>query len=79
MPGGFSRWNVDKDLSFHPLRLGLVAEVAYENVLSGRFRHGGRLVRWRDDRTPASCTYAQLEQVAPYELAQIFEAELDGS
>jgi ATP-dependent DNA ligase len=76
MPGGFSRWNVDKDLSFVPLRLGLVAEVAYENVLSGRFRHGGRLIRWRDDRTPESCTYAQLEQVAPYELAQIFDAEL---
>jgi ATP-dependent DNA ligase len=76
MPGGFSRWNVDKDLSFVPLRLGLVAEVAYENVLSGRFRHGGRLVRWRDDRTPESCTYAQLEQVAPYELGQIFDAEL---
>jgi ATP-dependent DNA ligase len=76
MPGGFSRWNVDNDLSFNPLRIALVAEVAYENVLSGRFRHGGRLVRWRDDRTPDSCTYGQLEQVAPYELAQIFTGEL---
>lgn len=72
MPGGFSRWNVDKDLSFVPLRIERVAEVAYENVLNGRFRHGARLVRWRPDREPDSCTYAQLEQVAPYELAQIF-------
>lgn len=69
---GGSRWNVGKDLSFVPLRIELVAEVAYENVMSGRFRHGGRLVRWREDRTTGSCTYAQLEQVPPYELRQIF-------
>lgn len=72
MPGGFSRWNADKDLSFTPVRVELVAEVAYENVLNGRFRHGGRLIRWRPDRDPESCTYAQLEQVPPYELSQIF-------
>jgi hypothetical protein len=28
--------------------------------------------RWRDDKKPESCTYAQLEVVAPHELAQIF-------
>ena len=39
---------------------------------AGRFRHGGRLVRFRPDRTPESCTYAQLEEVAPAELADIF-------
>lgn len=72
MPGGYSRWNAGKDLSFVPLRVELVAEVAYENVLSGRFRHGARLIRWREDRTPESCTYEQLEEVAPYELRQIF-------
>jgi hypothetical protein len=32
---------------------------------------------WRDDRTPESCTYGQLEQVAPYELNQIFFEELE--
>ncbi len=42
----------------------LVAEVRYEHLQSGRFRHGGRLVRFRPDRTPESCTYAQLEEVA---------------
>jgi len=72
MPGGVSRWNAKKDLSWEPLRPELVAEVRYEHVLGGRFRHGGRLVRFRPDRTPASCTYAQLEEVAPAELPDIF-------
>ena len=72
MPGGMSRWNAQKDLTWEPLRPELVAEVRYEHVLSGRFRHGGRLVRFRPDRDPSSCTYAQLEEVAPAELAQIF-------
>ncbi len=73
MPGGVSRWNAQKDLSWEPLRPELVAEVRYEHVLGGRFRHGGRLVRFRSDRTPDSCTYAQLEEVAPAELADIFK------
>jgi ATP-dependent DNA ligase len=72
MPGGFSRWNVDKDLSFTPVRCELVAEVAYENLLNDRLRHGARFQRWRPDRDPASCTYSQLEQATPYELHEIF-------
>jgi ATP-dependent DNA ligase len=73
MPGGVSRWNAHKDLSWEPLRPELVAEVRYEHVLAGRFRHGGRLVRFRPDRTPESCTYAQLDEVAPAELHALFE------
>src|SRR5688572_23199709 len=73
MPGGVSRWNAQKDLTWEPLRPELVAEVRYEHVLSGRFRHGGRLVRFRADRTPDSCTYAQLDEVAPAELSAIFD------
>ncbi|MFD9547207.1 ATP-dependent DNA ligase [Nocardia salmonicida] len=72
MPGGVSRWSGGKDLSWEPLRPELVAEVRYEHVQSGRFRHGGRLARFRADRTPESCTYAQLDEVAPAELDAIF-------
>ena len=75
MPGARSRWSADKDLAWEPLRPELVAEVRYEHLLSGRFRHGGRLVHFRPDRTPESCTYAQLEQVAPAELAAVFGTE----
>ena len=74
MPGGVSRWNTQKDLSWEPLRPEWVAEVRYEHVLGGRFRHGGRLVRFRPDRTPESCTYAQLEEVAPAELGALFSS-----
>lgn len=72
MPGGPSRWNADKDLSWEPLRLERVAEVAYEGLMNGRFRHNGRYRRWRFDKDPDDCTYAQLEVVAPAELREIF-------
>jgi ATP-dependent DNA ligase len=75
MPGGQSRWSAQKDLSWEPLRPELVAEVRYEHVQAGRLRHGGRLVRFRPDREPGSCTYAQLDEVAPAELASLFGVE----
>jgi ATP-dependent DNA ligase len=78
MPGARSRWAADKDLAWEPLRPELVAEVRYEHLLSGRFRDGGRLVRFRPDRSPESCTYAQLEQVPPAELAEVFGEEEPG-
>ncbi|MEZ5137350.1 MAG: hypothetical protein R2711_00740 [Acidimicrobiales bacterium] len=74
LPGGISRWNAKKDLSFTPLRPDLVAEVAYERVDSGRFRHSARFQRWRPDRTPESCTFEQLEVVPAVELRQVFGA-----
>jgi len=70
--GGGSRWNVGKDLSFTAVRVELVAEVAYENLLNGRLRHGARFQNWRHDRDPRSCTFSQLDQAKPYELQQIF-------
>jgi ATP-dependent DNA ligase len=72
LPGGPSRWNATKDLSWEPLRIERVAEVAYEGLLNGRFRHNGRFRRWRPDKDPDDCTYAQLETVAPAELREMF-------
>jgi ATP-dependent DNA ligase len=72
MPGGPSRWNADKDLSWEPVRIERVVEVAYEGLLSGRFRHNARFRRWRPDKDPDDCTYAQLEVVAPAELREMF-------
>jgi ATP-dependent DNA ligase len=72
LPGAQSRWNAGKDLSFTALRPDRVAEVAFERVDNGRFRHSTRLLRWRPDRTPDSCTFEQLEVVPPHELADIF-------
>jgi len=72
MPGGQSRWSQGKDLSWQPLRPELVVEVAYEHMQGSRFRHMAQFRRWRTDKTPADCTYAQLEVVPPHELADIF-------
>ena len=72
MPGGQSRWSQGKDLSWEPLRSELVAEVAYEHMQGSRFRHMAQFRRWRIDKKPSDCTYAQLEVVPPHELAQIF-------
>src|SRR5690348_5759799 len=72
MPGGHSRWSQGKDLSWEPLRPELVVEVAYEHMQNGRFRHMSQFRRWRTDKQPLDCTYAQLEVVAPQELKEIF-------
>lgn len=63
--GGGSRWNAGKDLSFVPIRMGLVAEVSFGQLEGRRFRHGVSLLRWRPDRTPESCTYDQLDVAEP--------------
>ncbi|MBO0911283.1 MAG: ATP-dependent DNA ligase [Acidobacteria bacterium] len=72
MPGGQSRWSQGKDLSWEPLRPELVVEVAYDHMQGNRFRHTAQFRRFRPDKKPADCTYAQLEVVAPQELAAIF-------
>ena len=74
MPGGKSRWSQGKDLSWQPLRPELVVEVAYEHMQGRRFRHMAHFRRWRTDKPPDACTYAQLEVVPPHELRQIFAA-----
>jgi len=74
MPGGQSRWSQGKDLSWEPLRPELVVEVAYEHMQGNRFRHMAHFKRWRLDKEPNDCTYAQLEVVPPQELMEIFPA-----
>ncbi|MCM2579934.1 ATP-dependent DNA ligase [Streptomyces meridianus] len=71
MPGAPSRWTGGKDLSWIPLRPERVCEVAYDHMQAGRFRHTARFRRWRPDREPAGCTYAQLEEPVRYDLAEV--------
>ena len=75
MPGGQSRWSQGKDLSWEALRPELVLEVAYEHMQGDRFRHMAQFRRWRADKAPRDCTYAQLEVVAPQELMEIFGSD----
>ena len=71
-PGGPSRWSQDRDLAWEPLRPELVCEVAYDRLENGRFRHGVGFVRWRPDKSPKSCTLAQLKAEASVELKKLF-------
>jgi ATP-dependent DNA ligase len=72
MPGATSRWNRGKDLSWEPLRLERVCEVAYDHLQGDRFRHATIFQRWRPDKPPQECRYDQLEETPAFELDQIF-------
>ena len=66
-----SRWNPGKALSFVPLRPERVVEVRYDHLEGRRFRHTAQFLRWRPDRDPRSCTYAQLEETVSFDLAEV--------
>ena len=57
-----SRWAADRDLEWIELRPELVVEVTFDHVSDGRIRHGSKIVRWRDDKEPADCTFDQLDR-----------------
>ncbi|MEU0132804.1 ATP-dependent DNA ligase [Streptomyces sp. NPDC006296] len=73
LPGAPSRWSGGKDLSWVPLAPERVCEVAYDHMEGDRFRHTTQFRRWRPDRTPSGCTYAQLEEVVRYDLSEVFD------
>jgi len=56
-----SRWTHGRDLEWVALRPELVVEVTFDHVSDGRIRHGTKVLRWRDDKTPAECRIDQLQ------------------
>jgi ATP-dependent DNA ligase len=58
-PGGLSRWS-GRERKPVPLEPKLVVEVSADHIENGRFRHGSRLIRWRDDKEPKACTMDQI-------------------
>ena len=59
---GFSepnRWG-SGELAESALRPGLVVEVRYDKVQGNRFRHGTKLIRFRDDKEPEQCTWREV-------------------
>ncbi len=63
-PGGPSRWSTARSAEWQPLSPKLVVEVRYDHMTGNRFRHGTGLVRWRPDKAPEQCTFAQLPGAA---------------
>lgn len=73
-PGGPSRWNSGKESQWQPLKPAIVVEVLYDQVTSGRFRHGTRFLRRRPDKAPEQCRMDQLRHpLTPAELKQLLK------
>jgi ATP-dependent DNA ligase len=73
-PGGVSRWSGGRSREWVPLKGDLVAEVTYDQVTGGRFRHGTTFLRWRPDKRADQCTRDQLEhELSPAALEKVFE------
>lgn len=72
-----SRWNSAADKRWIPVRPERVCEVAYDqmegNSAAVRFRHAVKFLRWRPDRDPSSCTFAQLDVPLNYDLRDVLE------
>ncbi len=67
MPGAPNRWSgaSDRNHSWIPVKPDRVVEVQYTWATSGRFRGTTKMLRWRPDRDPESCSTEQLAEPAP--------------
>lgn len=67
MPGAPNRWSGagGRDHSWIPVDPSRVVEVQYTWSTSGRFRGTTKMLRWRPDRDPASCSTDQLSEPEP--------------
>ena len=54
-----NRWGTG-ELEEAAVRPEVVVEVRYDKVQGNRFRHGTRLLRFRDDKDPKDCTWQEL-------------------
>ena len=73
--GERSRFTGDRDVTWVRLRPELVAQVRYDQLENGRFRHTVQIERWRPDRDPSSCRYDQLEQPTAYDLDAVLQPD----
>ncbi|EGD54813.1 ATP-dependent DNA ligase [Gordonia neofelifaecis] len=72
--GELSRWRSAGSAEWIPIRPELVAEFAYDQMESRRFRHTVKFLRWRPDREPSSCGYDQLEVPLTYDIFDVLES-----
>jgi len=60
--GDPSRWKSEKELEWIALRPELVVEVTFDHASGGRIRHGTKILRWREDKSPLECKLEQMTQ-----------------
>jgi ATP-dependent DNA ligase len=58
-PGGKSRWS-GRERKVVPLEPRLVVEASADHIENEHFRHGARLLRFREDKKPEACTMEQI-------------------
>jgi ATP-dependent DNA ligase len=58
--GEASRWKSDEELVWEGLKPELVCEIAFDHITGRRIRHGAKFLRWRTDKDPQECLFAQL-------------------
>lgn len=73
VPGAESRWSAGKDLSWVPVKPGVVVEVSYDQIENGRFRHATRFHRWRPDKDPKTCTTDQLTRPTGVSFSEVVQ------
>ena len=61
-PAGASRWS-GRERIVILVQPRYVVEVSADHIEAGRFRHGSRLLRRRDDKEPEACTTEQVERL----------------
>lgn len=74
-PGGVNRWSRGREQTWHALRPDRVAEVAYDQFEGERLRHVATWLRWRPDRAPQSCTFAQAPEPSPVDISRVLDAQ----
>jgi ATP-dependent DNA ligase len=61
-PGGPSRWSTERSGEWEPLAPKLVVEVQYDHFSGNRFRHGTKLLHWRQEKRPQDCKLSQVRK-----------------
>ena len=74
-PGGVNRWSRGREQAWHALRPERVAEVAYDQFEGERLRHVATWLRWRPDRAPQTCTFAQAPEPSPVDITRVLDAK----
>ncbi len=76
-PGAVNRWSRGRSSDWHALPPERVAEVTFDQFEGDRLRHVARWVRWRPDRSPVSCTFAQVPRSEPVDMAVFLQSPHD--
>ncbi len=70
-PDGTSRWATEQTAQWVSLDPVTVCEVTFDHLQGDRFRHAATFVRFRTDKSPRDCRYAQLLPPRPFSLEHV--------